>query len=179
MFGILLVSDLFIRLGYATSAISLLIWLSFRYKRDKSLISSLASVSNGVLAFYALCYVLLFAYDYFTQTTSTKNSLLTIVANGYLLVAVAMAFPWIRRRALWVLLPFSIVINAYDVVHNLTAPVTPGWHTNIYPGSFLGAIIQQKPYLLIVMIGFYMLLVLCFYQLNKWAKKFAETPSAS
>jgi hypothetical protein len=178
MYGVLLVSDLFIRLGYTVTAIILLIWLAIQYKSNKSLISSLASVSNGVLAFYALCYILLFCYDYFTQTVF-KNSLLTIVANGYLVVALAMAFPLIRKHALWILMPFSILINAYEVYHNIFTPEIPGSHTGVYAGSFFSAVMEQKPYLLLVMIGFYMLLVLCLYQFNKWAKKFSEAPPAS
>jgi hypothetical protein len=179
MYGILLVSDLFVRMGYTVSAIIMLVWLVIIRKKNNSFLSSLASISNGILAFYALCYVLLFAYDYFTQTSYTKNSLLTILANGYLLIALAMAVPWIRRQALGVLLPFSILINAYDLYRGFTAPVIPGWHTQIYPGSFLLAVMEQKPYLLIVMIGCYMLLVLCLYQFYKWAKKFAEAPPSS
>ncbi len=188
MYGILLVSDLFIRLGYTVSAIILLIWLAVQHKKNKSLIASLASVSNGVLAFYALCYTLLFFYAYFTQggyddgpNQIHKTSIRIIFILGYLWVCLAMAFPWIRNRPLWILIPFVIIINAYKFIGNsFVISNRAGYHEASWLGNFFsGFVFSRSAFgVFLVLAGIYFMLVLCLYMFGKWVRKFAETPPA-
>jgi hypothetical protein len=130
MFKSLIIANLFVTLGYAFFAMALLIF--FLFSRKNSYIAVLAGLSNGVLAFYSLCIVLIslaIATEAWWGLVKNRMPYLVYFRSSweFALVLACMAFPYLRRRPLWLLVPFALLINIGKVLpHTDTGAVFTG-----------------------------------------------------
>jgi hypothetical protein len=126
MFDSLIIAHLFITLGYAFLAVALLVF--FLFSRKGPYIAGLARISNGVLAFYSLCSVFLSL----ALAAKAWGGLAKIrIPWEFVLVLACMAFPYLRRRPLWLLLPFALLVNVRKAFpHNDTTAVFRGLYND-------------------------------------------------
>jgi hypothetical protein len=162
MFDSLIIANLFITLGYAFLSVVLLV--SFLFSRKNPYITRLAGISNGVLAFYGLCDVLVsltFAVKAGWGFAQNKIAYSAYFRPSweFVIVLACMAFPYLRRCPLWLLLPFALLINGRKATsHNDT-------------GSVFAGLFHQEQAILWGMCALYCLVILVLFILSLWIKR--------
>jgi hypothetical protein len=180
MFNFLLAANLFFIVGYTFSALVLLFLQAFFRKRLP--ITPLARVSNIAIAFYALCWVLLFCFDFVQlwrkgDFETLQRSAENIKFLGYLGTTVLLAIPSLRKRAQWLLIPISLLLNLDNIAELFrdhrsgTIPSGIADTTQI-----LWGLETREPLVLLVLGALYCLLIFLLYQLSVWVTKFAADP---
>ena len=185
MFDFLLATNIFIIAGYTFSAFLLLILWAFFRKRLP--IKSLAEVSNAVVAFYALCWVLLCIAEFIRISHMGdfgryRGALLESKFLSCLIITVAVAIPFLRKRPLWLLAPIGIILNYGNIILLMRSKDPAEWQSSwaIQGGSDTNQILwgleSQRPFVLPSIGLAYCLFLFLLYLLAVWAKKFAHTP---
>jgi hypothetical protein len=161
MFADLTIAHIFVTLGYALAAVCLLLlWL---FTKQDPRISAAARLSNGVLAFYALCIVLMTAALLAKAVWVEKETGLPYFnfvkpALPLLGVLVIWAFPYARRHPLWLLIPFALLINWINVWQNDSHQMILG-------------LFHSEPVVLWLICVLYVILITVLYLLSLWAKR--------
>ena len=152
MFNILLSSNLVVTLGYAFSSVLLLLWFAFAGKKEPIL--ELARLSNGMLAFYALCETLLSIYELVRVGRTTP-----VGPVAFLIVLLVMVVPAARKKPLWLLLPFSIIINGGKLLEDSDST------------RLTKALWRNEPYILFLLACLYLLLLSLLFLFSLWARR--------
>lgn len=162
MFKSLIIANLFVTLGYVFFGVALLLF--FLFSRKNPYISVLAGLSNGVLAFYSLCIVLIclaVAAEAWWGLVKNRMPYSAYFRSSweFVLVLACMAFPYLRRRPLWLLLPFALLINAGKVLP----------HTDT--GAVFTGLLHEQQAVLWGLCALYCLVILLLFLLSGWIKR--------
>ena len=114
-----IILDVFIRAGYVFTALVLLI-LYFSIRKKASVLL-LVSLSNNLTAYFSLCMGLLSAYYLYQGYHEHGKGLQRVfsffqVFPYFLIVALFLLF---KKRPLWLLLPFTLLLNIHLVSDEL------------------------------------------------------------
>lgn len=158
MFKSLIIANLFVTLGYAFFAAGLLLF--FLFSRKNPYIPVLAGLSNGVLAFYSLCLVLIsLAIAAEAWWGLVKNRMPFRSSWEFALVLACMAFPYLRKRPLWLLLPFALLINVGKALP----------HTDT--GAVFTGLLHEQQGVLWGLCALYCLVILLLFLISGWIKR--------
>lgn len=180
MFDFLLAVNLFFIVGYTFSALVLLLLRAFH--RKPLPIASLARISNMAIAFYALCWVLLFCFDFIQLWRRGDFGTLQRIAENIKFLSclgtmVVLAVPFLRKRPLWLLIPISLLLNMDNIAglfrDHSTGTIPSGVADTT---QILWGLETREPMALLVLGALYCLFLFLLYLLAVWAKKFAHTP---
>ncbi|TDX00174.1 hypothetical protein [Dinghuibacter silviterrae] len=158
---------LFIRAGFAFSAVVLL--LSYWWvPRLRPSVPALSQAACGLVGFYALCAAMLGA----VSLVRAHALPWTFVWKQLVpLLAIAVLYLTIRKRPLWLLIPFALLINI-----SLFRTAFSGQPEG--NDQLLLQLWSVKPYILLLMGLLYLLLVFVFYLLGIWLRRILQEGEA-
>lgn len=155
-----IILDVFFRAGYGITAIVLgvVCLLAPRWRATR-----LVRPANGLLAFYALCMLLIdivaLVMGYAHHASSVSTNLPHFLVYNFLpFAAVVLLFLSIKRHPQWLLAPFALLVN----------------YSWIGTDQLIAKLFELKPYVLVLMGLLYLLVVFLLYILGVWARRMTK-----